>query len=164
MSLYSDSSEGMSFRSKLCQVEQQGETQGRLATGIVDHVIHIPLTSDVQYSSSGFEAPRPNALLSNERSCGSYAEAEDCIIHAQFMSSVYSRSASFCLKESCLRSTDEEHAFMQNGKSLLASDSSQSFTPSHGNCLITLRSEDTGGAANGFEWMKTKRNNSQSKC
>lgn len=150
----------MSLRSKFCQVEQQGETQGRLATGIVDHVI---LTSDVQYSSSGFEAPRPNALLNDDRSCGAYAEAEDCIIRAQFMSSVYSRSASFCLKESCLHSTGEEHAFMQNGKSLLASDSYQSFTPSHGSCLITLRSEDTGGAANGFEWMKTKRNNPQSK-
>ncbi|XP_060784788.1 homeobox protein Hox-A1-like isoform X2 [Neoarius graeffei] len=33
MSLYSDSGEGMSLRSKFCQVEQQGETQGRLETG-----------------------------------------------------------------------------------------------------------------------------------
>lgn len=153
----------MSQRSKFCQVEQHGETQGRIEAGIVDHVIHIPVTSDVQYSSSGFEAPRPSALFNNDRSCGIYAEAENCIIHAQFMSSVYSRSSSFCLQESCLHSTDEEHAYMQNGTSLLAYDSYQSFSPSRGSCLITLRAEDTGGAANGFDWMKTKRNNTKSK-
>lgn len=153
----------MTLRCKFCEVEQQGETQGRLATGIVDDAIHLPLTSDVPYSSSEFDAPRPSALFSNDRSCGSYAEAEDCIIHAQFMSSVYSKSASFYLKDYCLHSTDEEHAHMQNGKSLFAYDSYQSFNPSLGSCLIKLRSEDTGGAANGFEWMKTKRNNSKSK-
>lgn len=153
----------MSLRSKFCQVEQQGETQGRLETGIVDHVIHIPLTSDVQYSSSGFEAPRPNALFTDVRSFGSYAEAEDCIMHGQFTSPVYSRSASFCLKESCLHSTDEEQPYVQSGKSLLAYDSYQNFTPPHGSCLITLRSENTGCAVNGFDWMKTKRNNSKSK-
>ncbi|KAB5577155.1 hypothetical protein PHYPO_G00206680 [Pangasianodon hypophthalmus] len=158
MSLYSDSGGGMSLRSKFGQVEQQGETQGRLATGIVDHVIH---TSDVQCSSSECETPRPSFLFSDDRSCGSYAEAEDCIIHAQFISSLYSRSASFCLKESCPHSTQEEQAYMQNGKSLLAYDSYQSFTRSQGSCLITLRSEDTGGAANAFDWMKTKRSHSK---
>lgn len=145
----------MSLRSKLCQVEQQGETQGRLATGIVDHVIHIPLTSDVQYSSSG--------LISNDRSCGSYAEAENCIIRAQFMSAAYSRSSSFCLKESSLHCRGEEHADMQNGTNFLASDSYQVLNPSRGSCLITLQAEDTGGTANGFDWMKTKRSNTKSK-
>ncbi|KAK2849987.1 hypothetical protein Q7C36_008770 [Tachysurus vachellii] len=161
MSLYSDSGGRMTLRCKFCELEQQGETQGRLATGIVDDTIHVPLTSDVQYSSGEFEVPRPNALLSNDRSCGSNAEAEDCILHAQFMSSVYSKSRSFYLKDYYPHSTDEEHACMQMGKSLHAYDSYQSFPQTHGRCLIKLRSEDTGGGDNGFDWMKTKRNNSK---
>lgn len=153
----------MSLRSKFGHMEQQGETQGRLETGIVDHVIHIPLISDVQYSSSGCEAPGTSALLNDDRSCGSYAEAENCLIHAQFRSSVYSRSSSFCLKEARLHSSDEEHAYMQNGESLRAYGSSQSLTAPPGSCVITLRSGDMRGAANGFQWMKTKRSNAKSK-
>ncbi|KAF7709582.1 homeobox protein Hox-D1-like [Silurus meridionalis] len=156
MSLYLLSGEGISFRSKFCQVDQEGETREKQSTGIVDHVIHIPLTSDVQYSSNRFDEPRASALLCNDRSCVSYTEAEDCILHAEFMSSVYSRSASFCCKETRLHDTDEEH-----GKSLLSYESYQSVSPSPGSCLIALRSEDRGGP-NAFNWMKkAKRNNSK---
>lgn len=98
----------MSLRSKFCKMEQRGETLGRLATGTVDHVIHISLTSDVLYISSEFKALRPSALLNNNRTCGSYAGAENCITHGQCMSSLYSGSASFCFEEPYLHSTNEE--------------------------------------------------------
>lgn len=101
MSLYLVLGRGMCLRSKLCQVEQQGASQGRVATGIMDQVTYIPAV-DVQHSSSGFEMPRPSALFSHDRSCGTDAEAEDCLINAL---SVYSGSASFFLKDSCLYST-----------------------------------------------------------
>ncbi|XP_026873859.1 uncharacterized protein LOC113582336 isoform X2 [Electrophorus electricus] len=166
MSSYSGyySGEDMTLKAKFCQEEHkavplpyQRETQRKLATGSVDHVTNIHLTS------SGSGVCFSGSAVSYEGSCGYCTEAEDENVPTPFRSPVYSGSASFYPTESFFHSTGEEHLYKENGKTSLGYDSHQSSTPSQGSCLKAASwSEDTEGVVNTFDWMKIKRKGTKS--
>uniref|UniRef100_A0A4W4FB99 Homeobox domain-containing protein n=1 Tax=Electrophorus electricus TaxID=8005 RepID=A0A4W4FB99_ELEEL len=109
----------MTLKAKFCQEEHkavplpyQRETQRKLATGSVDHVTNIHLTS------SGSGVCFSGSAVSYEGSCGYCTEAEDENVPTPFRSPVYSGSASFYPTESFFHSTGFKYVYTFTGCSL----------------------------------------------
>ncbi|XP_072541918.1 homeobox protein Hox-D1-like [Salminus brasiliensis] len=152
----------LTVRAKVCEEEReaepppsQREPRRRAAPAPLDHVTEIHLTPGVLCGVSGLGAELhwQGSALSCSGLWGCCADAEDSEVPEQFMIPARSGSEPFCFQES-----------RNIGKTSFAYESYQSFTVSQRGCLKDAsRSEDSGGVVrNTFDWMRVKRNQTQS--